>query len=131
MDDLELLERFEDVRLPAGTFDHEQHVRTAFLCLARYGFIEGLTRYREALRAFAVKAGVPEKYHETVTCGLIVLIHERMAAVDEGMDWSAFARENPDLLVWKGGPFFDYYDEDVLTSDVARTTFILPRPSAT
>ena len=27
---------------------------------------------------------------------------------------AAFAAENPDLLVWKGGPLFDYYPESAL-----------------
>lgn len=127
MTDQELLRRFEEVRLPAGSFDHEAHVRAAFLCLRAYGFIDGLGRYRTGLKRFAVKAGVPEKYHETVTCALLVLIQDRMLQGPTDQEWPTFARENPDLLVWKGGPFFDMYDESVLVDDLARKTFVLPQ----
>lgn len=129
MTDQELLERFEGVRLPAGSFDHEAHVRAAFLCLEAHGFINGLGRFRTGLKKFAMKAGVPEKYHETVTCALLVLIQDRMLQGRPDQDWPSFARENADLLVWKGGPFFDLYDEDILTDEVARKTFVLPRPN--
>ena len=56
-----------------------------------------------------------------------MLIHERMAQGPDDQDWPDFATRNPDMLIWKGGPFFDYYDEDVLRSDTARKTFVLPQ----
>ena len=130
MTDDELLRRFEEVRLPAGSFDHEAHVRTAFLCLKKYGFIDGLGRYRTGLKQFAIRAGVPDKYHETVTCALLVLIQERIMQAADDQDWPTFVAENPDLLIWKGGPLVDDYDEEILSSDAARRTFLLPQPHA-
>lgn len=129
MTDDEFLERFEAQAIAPAAFPHEAHVRLAFVYLRRFELFESIGRYREGLRAFAARAGVPGKYHETVTCGLMVLIHERMSGRNPEEDWERFIEANPDLLRWLDGPFFDYYDESVLRSALARRTFILPKPT--
>ena len=43
-----------------------------------------------------------------------------------GSDWDGFARENADLLVWKGGILTRYYEEATLQSDLARSVFLFP-----
>lgn len=128
MTDEELLSAFEDLTLPAGGFHHADHVRLAFLYLQRYDLLESLVRYRRGLRRFVERHGVSDKYHETVTCALVVLIHERMARGSES-DWLAFASANSDLLAWRDGAFFDYYDSGVLDSELARRVFVLPGPT--
>jgi hypothetical protein len=129
MIDSELLERFEATRVRPGMFHHADHVRLAFVYLTRFDLFESLARYRRGLKRFASKAGVPEKYHETVTCALMILINERMVTGSDTDDWDEFAAANPDLMRWKDGAFFDYYGADVLDSDLARGTFVLPSPS--
>jgi hypothetical protein len=126
MTDEQLIAGFETLDLASGSFHHADHVRLAFAYLRRYDLFESMSRYRVGLKRFATHAGAPGKYHETVTCALLLLIHERMAADSSPDDWAAFALANPDLLEWKGGAFFDYYDVDVLESDLARETFVLP-----
>lgn len=44
----------------------------------------------------------------------------------EGADWEDFARQNPDLLVWKDGILGRYYKEATLKSDLARAVFLFP-----
>jgi hypothetical protein len=44
----------------------------------------------------------------------------------EGAEWDEFARENPDLLVWRDGILSRYYSEATLKSDLARRVFVLP-----
>lgn len=117
---------FESRTLEAGRFGHVDHVRLAFLYLNRGGLLETLRRYREALKGFAEHHGAPDKYHETVTVALVLLIHERMAGRSGSIDWPTFASENPNLLRWRDGAFFDYYPPDVLESETARCTFVLP-----
>jgi hypothetical protein len=40
--------------------------------------------------------------------------------------WEEFAAGNPDLLNWKDNVLRKYYSKEVLASDLARTTFLLP-----
>lgn len=67
MTDEELLDRFERDRLSAHDFPHERHVRVAWLLAQRYNREEGLARMRSGIRSIAARAGVPGKYHETIT----------------------------------------------------------------
>ena len=128
MTDEQLIAAFENRTFKADTFHHAEHVRVAFLYLRRYDLIETLSRYRDGLKRLAAWAGFPQKYHETVTCALVVLINERMVESPHLERWDDFAAANPDVLAWKGGIFFDYYEERVLDCPLARSTFILPRP---
>lgn len=127
MADEELLRAFETLALEPDHFGHADHVRVAFAMLREHGLLETLRRYSDGLRRFTARHGATDKYHETVTWGLVVLIHERLALADPDVDWRTFAEANPDLLRFRDGAFFDYYGPEILTSKVARRTFVLPR----
>lgn len=126
MSDQELIRSFESLTLDPADFPHSEHVRLAFAYLQRFDLIESLRRYRNGLLRLTTSLGARDKYHDTVTCGMVVIIHERMASRAEPCDWETFRKENPDLLRWRDGAFFEYYGEDVLESEVARRTFVLP-----
>ena len=64
MTDRELLEAFEQGRLGAADFPHATHVRVAWL-LSREP--DGYERLAAGIRGIAVRAGVSERYHETMT----------------------------------------------------------------
>ena len=126
----DLIHHFEALTLDPASFRHAEHVRLAWAYLAELELLEALARYRTGLRALARHHGAPEKYHETVTCGMMVLVHERRVTRPGEGGWDAFAAANPDLLRWLDGAFFDHYPKDVLRSDLARSTFLLPHSDA-
>lgn len=126
MTDQELKEQFERGTLPAEHFHHREHVRVAFLYLKEYPVFQALQAFSAALRRFATIHGKPKLYHETITWAYILLIRERLARTEGAQDWQEFARNNPDLLRWKNGVLQQYYREETLGSDLARTTFVLP-----
>jgi hypothetical protein len=125
--DDELVRSFEALTLDPQRFAHVDHVRLAFVYLREHGLLETLRRYSDGLKRFATHLGAPDKYHETVTWALIVLVHERMASGRSGAaEWPSFAAENPDLLRWRDGVFFERYGPEILESELARRTFVLP-----
>ena len=126
MTDQELIEQFEDGTLPIEGFHHREHVRTAFLYLTKYPVLEALQIFSRTLRRFAETRGKPQLYHQTITWAYIFLIQERMARAGSKQSWEEFARDNPDLLVWKDGILTRFYRSETLTSDLARTVFLLP-----
>lgn len=130
LNDAEFRRSFEALTLPAGSFSHEAHVRLAYVYLREHELFAALDRYRTSLRRFAKHHGAPNKYHETVTCALVVLIHERLTLMQrnqsEPVRWEAFAEGNPDLLRWLDGAFFDLYPRSILQSKLAREVFVLP-----
>ncbi len=126
MTDQELMEQFEDGTLPNESFHHREHVRTAFLYLTKYPILEALQIFSGTLRRFAEARGRPQLYHQTITWAYIFLIQERMARAGNNQSWEEFARDNPDLLVWQDGILTRFYRSETLTSELARTIFLLP-----
>jgi len=125
MSNEELIRCFEDDAIPEDSFHHADHVRLAFAYLCEYPVLQALEKFADALKRFATARGKTELYNETITCAYFFLIRERMARC-EGVDWEEFARQNPDLLVWKEGILSRYYREHTLKSDLARKVFLLP-----
>lgn len=124
--DENLLHSFEQTTLDPATFDHRRHVHVAWAVLRRRPFVEALSWYREGLLRLVEKAGAVGKYHETLTCALMTLIHERMARGDHDT-FAAFAAAHPDLFDNAGGgPLARYYDPATLASPLARSVFVLP-----
>ena len=112
-----------DFDIDPANFHHRDHVRLAWTLLDRYPFGAALARFSDGLRAFATRIGKPGVYHETITCAYMILIHARRRA---GETWEAFAARNADLFAWKPSILDRYYSPELLGSDRARTTFVLP-----
>ncbi len=121
----ELIERFERGLDPSDSFHHADHVQLAFAYLCKNPVLQALEKFASALKRFAAARGKTQLYNETITCAYLFLIRERMARC-EGADWEDFARQNPDLLVWKDGILGRYYKEATLKSDLARAVFLFP-----
>ena len=128
LDDEALLEGFASARLSPAEFRHEDHLRAAFLYLARCGdFGEAAVRFRRDLRRFAAAHGVPERYHETLTWAYLALINERAHGASFASS-ADFLRRHPELLDQKQGLLSRYYDVgSVARSGRAKQVFLLPR----
>ncbi len=124
--DHELLDQFERATLPLERFRHLDHVRVAFLYLYSLPTLEALQAFSKSLQRFASRHGKSKLYHETITWAYIFLIRERMARAGETQTWEQFAKNNADLLTWKGGALTRFYRDETLKSDLARSIFVLP-----
>jgi hypothetical protein len=125
----ELIQRFEADAVPECEFHHADHVRLAFAYLSQYPPLTALEKFTAALKRYAAARGKSELYHETITHAYFFLIRERMARCATGncsINWDDFARENPDLFVWKDGILGRYYKDATLHSDLARAVFVFP-----
>ena len=119
------IDALEDGTLDAATFDHAAHVYAAWLYLEEFPLADAIARFSAALRRLTATLGVPGKYHETVTWFFMLLIAERRAAGHRD-DWFAFRRSNPDLFGNAEDVIRRYYSSEVLASERARQTFVLP-----
>jgi hypothetical protein len=120
-----LLDQFVDTTLPAAEFHHEQHVHVAWLFVRRYGMPAALTEFTLAIKRFADAKGAAGLYHETITWAFLLLIADRQAR-HPVESWEAFAAANPDMLSWKPSVLERYYSKELLASDLARHTFLMP-----
>lgn len=120
-----LLRGFLDTSLPADQFHHHQHVQVAWLFVCRHGLPDALAEFTTAIRRFADAKGATGLYHETITWAFLLLIAERQARRPAAA-WEEFAAANPDLLVWKPSILERYYSKELLASDLAKRTFLMP-----
>jgi hypothetical protein len=107
-------------------FAHADHVRLAFEMLARHEFDDALARYAAGLRRLATRSGTPQRYHATITVAFLALVAERRERTGAEC-WDAFRRAAPDLL--DARCLARWYPTELLGSDVARRTFVLPPPN--
>ena len=121
----DLLDRFIDTTLPADQFHHEQHVNVAWLFVRRHGMPDALREFTIAIKRFADAKGATGQYHETITWAFLLLIAERQAR-QPAATWEQFEADNADLLVWKPSILGRYYSKELLASDLARRTFLMP-----
>lgn len=62
-----MLDDFEAGRIGGSAFPHERHVLVAWGLSRRYPHEEAFARLAAGIRGIAARAGVPGKYHETMT----------------------------------------------------------------
>ncbi|MFB6616856.1 hypothetical protein ACFCV9_22020 [Streptomyces sp. NPDC056367] len=85
------------VTASAGRFGHREHVHLTWLAVRRFGMPAALGLLDEGIRRTATRAGVPEKYHCTLTRAWTELIAHHAAETGED-DFDAFADRHPALL---------------------------------
>lgn len=125
MDQQQLFDNFVDTSLPADQFHHQQHVQVAWLFVRKYGMPGALAEFTSAIKRFADAKGATGLYHETITWAFLLLIAERQAR-NPAASWPEFEAAHPDLLVWKPSILGRYYSKELLASDLARRTFLMP-----
>jgi len=121
----DLIRALDESRVAPGTFGHHEHVMTAWHYARAGSALEGLAALSGRLLDIATRQGVPERYHETVTCAWYFLIRERLERLGPDATWEAFAAANPDVLT--GAAIDAYYRRATLREDpFARRVFVLP-----
>jgi hypothetical protein len=124
--DADLLAAFQDTSLAKEHFGHREHVRVAWLFVRTYGLVDALHRFPLALKRFAAAKGAPQLYHETITWAYLFVIHDRVVRGNDDDNWEGFAAANPDLFNWKPSLLDRYYTAELLWSDRARASFVMP-----
>ena len=115
---------FEEGAITPAQFDHVAHVRVAWIYLQESPSVDdALSRMRAAIRRFAASAGVPQKYHETITVLWMRLLAEVRDAGASG-ELSEVLRAHP-ALADKDLPL-QYYSRARLFSDEARAAWVEP-----
>lgn len=119
----ELLTQFETLEIDPKTFGHAEHVQVAFEMLHKYNYLDACTKYMKVIDVLAKSVGAHDKLNITITFAFLSLIAERIYENKE-LEYVEFINKNPDLLSSKA--LAKYYSKDDLTSDFARTHFLLP-----
>lgn len=130
MNDREYLAAFESCALQPGEFHHSDHVRVAWMMLEDGPLEEALARFSQSLRRFAAHVGANDLYHQTITWTYLFAINERRQRLAPGHDWPTFEAANPDLFSDHRGFMGRYYSPELLESNLAKQSYVLPDRAA-
>jgi hypothetical protein len=124
MTDVELARALENGEIDNVDFKHFHHLHVGWAYLSEHSSVDdAIARMRATLRKFAASAGLPQKYHETITIFWMRILSALWNA-DENADLQNWVELNPQLLE-KDFPF-NYYSRERLLSDAARLKWVEP-----
>jgi CDP-diacylglycerol--glycerol-3-phosphate 3-phosphatidyltransferase len=117
--DDEFLEAFHSCRLRISEFRHADHLRLAWLRLAREPFETALVSVRSGIRAFAKHYNLTGLYHETITTAWVHLLATHRESTFEEFLTANEPRLNSTLL-------HHFWTPEVLASREARRHWVPP-----
>lgn len=121
--DKQLTAAFMAHNVHAASFNHEQHIRVAYLLLKKHSFLDTVSLYSKGIQTIAAKAGAADKFNLTITFAYLSIIAERMRG-EETPTSTDFLNKNNDLL--DKGILENLYSSNRLHSDFAKHSFLLP-----
>lgn len=127
-DDESLLAGFEDCTLPEAQWNHQAHIRVAYLYLRNHPFDEAFERMRSNLQRYNAARNVPNEphrgYHETLTIAWLTVVAAVMKHHGLGKDSLDFCAQQPYLL--NRSLLRLYYTRRTIMSPEAKRLFIEP-----
>jgi hypothetical protein len=124
MTDVEFTRAVERGEIVSKDFRHSAHLHVAwtYLCESQTTD-EAANKMRHTLKRFAVAAGAPEKYHETITLFWVYFL-ATMRVNAKGSTLERIVAANPQLLE-KNFPL-EYYSAERLFGNRARNSWVPP-----
>ncbi len=123
-DDREFRSAFESCTVAPSEFNHQAHVRLAFIYLTDGDADSAVQKMRDALLNFLEHNGIPRaKFHETLTRAWVLAVQHFMNR-SASTSASDFIAKNPELLDSK--IMLTHYSASVLFSADARASFVEP-----
>lgn len=112
--------------LPPEYFSHEGHLRLAWLlATTSSGASEASKQACLIIKKYASSLGAADKYHHTITEFLQRLVCDRQSRL-QFTSWQSFLAANQDLILDCLSLLDQYYDNEVLFSDKAKSQYITP-----
>ena len=115
---------FESCAIAPAQFNHEAHLRLAYVYLVENDLPAAQEKMRLALLTFLVAHGIPtEKFHETLTRAWVLAVRHFMSR-SPSLCFSEFAANSQPLFDSK--VMLTHYSADVLFSPDARASYVEP-----
>jgi hypothetical protein len=111
-----------EVMARADRFGHRQHIHLTWLAVRRYGITSATELVSDGIQRTARYAGVPQKYHATVSRAWVHLVGHH--AVADNDDFDTFIDRHPALLDKR--LLARHYRSSTLATAAARTGWVEP-----
>ncbi|ADZ93105.1 hypothetical protein [Marinomonas mediterranea] len=126
MTDHEFLKHVENKTLPPAQFNHNGHIRLAFILNKQFNSAKATQEVVRLIKGYAESLGATSKFHVTLTCALCYFIFQRMERAQKTQSLAEFMAINSDLISEAPILLRSFYHEATLYSNDARLGFIPP-----
>lgn len=123
--DIEFERLFATCALDPSVFNHEAHLRLAYIHIKKYGEEMAIDHICSQLVAYVNHLGVADKYNTTLTIAAIKAVHHFMKKTAAN-DFKGLLIEFPRLKNDFKGLMAAHYGFDIYTSKKAKSTFLVP-----
>jgi hypothetical protein len=123
--DIEFEKQFISGKLDADLFNHEAHLRLAWIYITKYGIESAVNSVPKHIQNFALHAGAPQKFNKTLTIAATRAVYHFMlkSTSDNFFD---FVMEFPQLKYGFKALIQSHYNVDIFRLERAKQEFIEP-----
>lgn len=125
INDSDFLFQFENQSLDHIYFDHLGHLRIAWLYLNAQDVDSAVHSTCTGIKTYAESLGAKDKFHYTITNAFVRIIAKRIHALND-RSWQGFIRQNNDLVNDAMSVLLLHFSEELIFSEVAKTSIIAP-----
>lgn len=123
--DLEFETQFKNCELNPTLFNHEAHLRLAWIYINKYGITRALENIEQQLKLFVAHVGAEEKYHKTLTILAVRAVYHFMNKAESNA-FKTFINTYSKLKTDFKELVNSHYTFDIFVSQTARKKFIEP-----
>lgn len=125
LDDEQFEQQFVDCTFPSAYFNHEAHIRLAWIHLDKYGLDKAIENINKQIRNYAVSLGEADKYHKTLTIAAVHIVY-RYFIKSNTSSFEQFICLYPELNSRFKEIILEHYSDSLLTNQLAKDHFISP-----
>lgn len=121
----EFIFQFENCSLDPSTFDHEAHLRLAWIQIEKFGLEQAIINIQTQLLNFVKHVGAQEKYHQTLTIAAIEIVNQ-FKTKQSSETFEEFISEFPKLKSNFKQLIEHHYSFDIFNSVEAKNEYLKP-----
>jgi hypothetical protein len=118
-------EQFQHCKLNPALFNHEAHLRLAWIHVTKYGADKAIENITSQLCSFVVSLGAIDKYNKTLTVAAIKAVNHFIGKSHTD-NFAGFIQEFPRLKFNFRELMESHYQVDIFTSEIAKQKYLEP-----
>lgn len=123
--DIEFERQFEKGNLEPAFFNHEAHIRLAWIHITRYGIDEAMKKIPSQLLNYVTQHGFPHKYNHTLTIAATKVVYHFILRT-HSQNFKSFIQEFPGLKTNFQTLMGSHYSEGIYLSEEAKKSYVEP-----
>jgi len=123
--DSEFEKQFRDGKLDPSLFNHEAHVRLAWIHINTYGIEAACDTVSNQILSYVSQLGATDKFNKTLTIAAIKIVHH-FVQKSKSHTFKDFIREFPRLKSNFKELLDSHYGFDIFNSKKAKTEYLEP-----